>query len=305
MIESLTPEQEAQYDKYVEIWTDHGLCTEPADRPRAEAAINKMYECGGLPPPKKIIWCGSPLSMQIAYECLKKGLDLKGLSEEEAIQEMRDALKGVQLNLQDIVYGSHDASWLSFYAYFREVCSLVEETNLLEGLTELAKSAGWAIPCEDICFVSERHTLLIRDGEGLLHCDTGPSVRYPDGFSVYSWHGVLIPSEWIEQKETLTADVALTWANIEQRRCAAEILGWEKILQELSPVVVDQDTPDIGTLYQVDLPDSPNEKFLKVLCGTGRTFVLSVPPEMKTALEANAWTYGVDTDTIRNLEIRT
>jgi len=31
-----------------------------------------------------------------------------------------------------------------------------------------------------------------------------------------------------------------------------------------------------------------------VTCGTGRTFALPVPPEMTTALAANAWTYGLE-----------
>ena len=61
----------------------------------------------------------------------------------------------------------------------------------------------------------------------------------------------------------------------------------------------------IGTLLEVNLPDIGKEKFLKVLCGTGREFAIPVPPFMKTALEANAWTYGLDGDLLRDLEVRT
>jgi transposase len=42
--------------------TKIGLCTDPADRPRAEAAIRDMYRQGGLEPPSRIVWCGSLLS---------------------------------------------------------------------------------------------------------------------------------------------------------------------------------------------------------------------------------------------------
>jgi len=42
-----------------------------------------------------------------------------------------------------------------------------------------------------------------------------------------------------------------------------------------------------------------------VRCGTGRTFALPVPPDMKTAIQANAWTYGLDPKDIFNLEVRT
>jgi hypothetical protein len=50
----------------------------------------------------------------------------------------------------------------------------------------------------------------------------------------------------------------------------------------------------IGRLFECDLPDAPKSRFIEVLCGTGRSFVLAVPPETKTALEGNAWTYGLE-----------
>ena len=115
-----------------------------------------------------------------------------------------------------------------------------------------------------------------------------------------------IPAEWIEKKAKLTPKIALSWENIEQRRCACEILGWAKILRELNSKVIDSDEdPMIGTLLEVNIPDIGREKFLQVLCGTGRTFAIPVPPNCKTALEANAWTFGVEPETLRDLEVRT
>jgi hypothetical protein len=65
-IERLTPEQQARIPEFVEYWTKVGLSTEPADRPRAEAAIAAMYAGSNLPPPQAIVWCGSPLSLALA-----------------------------------------------------------------------------------------------------------------------------------------------------------------------------------------------------------------------------------------------
>ena len=62
-IESLTARQEARFAEFVEAWTRVGLSTDPADRPRAEAAIAEMYRRAGVAPPQKIVWCGSPLSL--------------------------------------------------------------------------------------------------------------------------------------------------------------------------------------------------------------------------------------------------
>jgi hypothetical protein len=114
-----------------------------------------------------------------------------------------------------------------------------------------------------------------------------------------------VPAKWILDKASLDPQTALTHPNVEERRAAAEILGWEKVLSALKPKIIDQDKdPEIGTLLEVDLPDSKGSKFLKVLCGTGRTFVLPVPNEMKTALQANAWTYNLEPGQFR-LQART
>jgi hypothetical protein len=114
-----------------------------------------------------------------------------------------------------------------------------------------------------------------------------------------------VPAEWIEAKETIDPRLALTWENIEQRRCLAEILGWKRVLEQLNPKTINVDgDPQIGTLLEVDLPGSGRERFLRVMCGTRREFVLPVPPEMRTAAQANAWTYGLDAKDLK-LEVRT
>ena len=106
---------------------------------------------------------------------------------------------------------------------------------------------------------------------------------------IYSWHGTRIPSEWINDKKSLTPETALTWENIEQRRCAAEIIGWDKVLEKIPHTVIDDDEDKhVGTLLEAELPDIGKGRFLKVLCGTGRTFCLPVESKFNTALEANA-----------------
>ena len=111
---------------------------------------------------------------------------------------------------------------------------------------------------------------------------------------------------WIPAPKTIDARLALTWENVEQRRCLAEIIGWERVIEQLKPKTINTDKdPQIGTLLEVDLPGSGRERFIQVRCGTGRYFVLPVPPEMTSAAQANAWTYGLDTADIRKLELRT
>ena len=66
-------------------------------------------------------------------------------------------------------------------------------------------------------------------------------------------------------------------ANVEQRRAACELVGWVNILSQLNAKTIDIDDDDIGTLLEVEIPDSGKEKFLQVKCGTGREFALPVP----------------------------
>ena len=165
---------------------------------------------------------------------------------------------------------------------------------------------GFRVMHPEFCIVSDFPEVIRIDDQNLPHCEDGPSHRWRDGWSLYHWHGVRIPAEWVEHKERLTAKVALTWSNIEQRRAACEIVGWDRILRELDAKLIDRDEdPMIGELLEVNLPDLGRVKFLRALCGTGRTFALPVPPEMKTALEANSWTYAVDTQVLRAMEFRT
>jgi len=171
----------------------------------------------------------------------------------------------------------------------------------------LSRQCEWWWPYEGICFVSEKPMQVNWDGE-VLHSETGPAVLYEDGYAVYSWRGTGIPSEWIESPKSLTPEMAITWDNVEQRRCIAEILGWHNILIDprlnARSINKDQD-PQIGELIEVDIPDVGTERFLKVVCGTDRDFALPVPPETKTALDAQAWLNFCTTEDILKLEVRT
>ncbi|HSV48341.1 MAG TPA: hypothetical protein VLJ58_21310 [Ramlibacter sp.] len=191
--------------------------------------------------------------------------------------------------------GAFWASWCAYVSFFRDVMGwkdpVLERFTIDEALT---KSCGWVWWHENVLAISDRPTVIRRDDSGRLHGEKGPSIAYRDGWSLYHWHGVAVPEEWITRK-AITPTEALHWPNVEQRRAACEILGWANILNELNAKVIDKDDDEeIGSLLEVNLPDSGPERFLSVRCGTGRRFALPVPREVDTALAANAWTYGLD-----------
>ena len=160
----------------------------------------------------------------------------------------------------------------------------------------------WITPNSVICV--DQPSLHIADNR--LHREDGPAVEWPAGEAYYFWRGTSVPKEWIENRAGLTAKTALQWPNVEQRRAACEILGWHRVLSELKAKTIDKhDNPQVGELLEVSLPDAGKERFLRVLCGTNREFAIPVPKTMKTAIAAQAWTWGLSADEFQIPEVRT
>ena len=174
----------------------------------------------------------------------------------------------------------------------------------LRAEADVCRSAGWYWPNRYFIMVCERPAFIKMEG-GRLHCADGPCMDYGPTFQLFAWRGTAVPASWIMDRAVLTPKIALTWRNVEQRRAACEILGWHKILADLNATTIDIDDADIGTLVEVNLPDSGPERFLRVRCGTGREFALPVPREMRTALEAQSWTWGLTPKQFNRPEVRT
>ena len=78
------------------------------------------------------------------------------------------------------------------------------------------------------------------------------------------------------------------------------------MLSQLNTKSVEKDNnPEIGELIEVELPDVGREKFLRVRCATGRMFCLPVPPDMKTALQAKAFTFNLSEEELLKMEVET
>ena len=73
-IEKLTSEQEAKFDEYRDKWLKIGLAT-VCDRKAAEIAIDDVYRCADLVPPKIKIWLKSPLEGTIGSYLLHQVKD--------------------------------------------------------------------------------------------------------------------------------------------------------------------------------------------------------------------------------------
>jgi hypothetical protein len=136
--------------------------------------------------------------------------------------------------------------------------------------------------------------ILSRDENARLHNATGPCVQYADGWGFWAWHGVHVPAWVIERPvEEWTRDDFFDEFNIEVRRVIQERMG-ERFVWEIGARYVDGGPQ--GALYEVDLPGDPDRVARYLLVAdpsTGRDYYLRVPPQLRTAAEAAAWTFGL------------
>jgi len=186
----------------------------------------------------------------------------------------------------------------------------------IEGLTEVAKSAGWWWPFKGAVILTERPTLLHRDAENRLHSEDGPALSYPDGWSIWAWHGVRVPQWAIEGP---TAELIHAERNVEIRRCAIEKMGWDVYVVEagleLSPPVADPGNPgqQLRLSQPLDLFGDRDALVRVLLCTNGtverdghrRSFGLTVPATIRTPIAAAAWGYDLTEKQYAQLARRT
>lgn len=159
------------------------------------------------------------------------------------------------------------------------------------------------LPHAGICWVSERHNILSRDERGRLHCVSGPAVAYPDGWAIYAVHGVRVPERVIMAPEHLQVHEIEAEPNAEVRRIMVERFGPERYILESGTKLVNTD--ECGALYRNEFKDDEALVMVHVVNstpesdGSSRKFMLRVPPTVKTAREAVAWTFGLKTGEYR------
>ena len=194
-------------------------------------------------------------------------------------------------------YGQHDAHVLAFYDALGQFGADVSE---LDGLTEISASCGWWWAFKDVCILTERHSRIERDERGRLHSAAGPAIVYPDGWSVYAWHGVGIAGAIIVRPETITVAQIQHEANVEVRRVLLERYGFDRYVTDSGALPIHAD--DTGTLYRCELDGDEPLAVVAVLNstpepdGSRKRYVLRVPPDMTEARQAVAWTFGQKAD---------
>jgi len=146
-----------------------------------------------------------------------------------------------------------------------------------------------------------RHPLALRKDASLrLHSYEQPAIEFPDGYGIYSWHGVLVPRHLVEAPKMLTVQYIETTSNVELRRVLIDRYGTSKYLIDAGATIVDED--DRGILYRLNIPQDEAMVMVQVTNttpepdSTYKRYFLRVPPNITSAQEAVAWSFALESN---------
>lgn len=149
--------------------------------------------------------------------------------------------------------------------------------------------------------------------EGRRHHDKGPAIETKAGTRWFYWRGVRVPEHVVMNPRCAKPKDILKEDNAEVRRAWMESYGLDDFILDLNPEVLDKNEKKEMMLLRVTIPDDEPLVMVRVKNSTpeGRwvngTFVpelkdgkpwfkhymIRVPPDMKTAEQAVAWTFAM------------
>ncbi|MCA9805102.1 MAG: hypothetical protein KC777_24200 [Cyanobacteria bacterium HKST-UBA02] len=159
---------------------------------------------------------------------------------------------------------------------------------------------------ERAIFLSRNPVEFALDEQNRLHCEDGPALSFKDGHAIYFIHGVVVPEAVVTEPASLTVEAIEAETNVEVRRIMIERFGLERYIEESGAVLIDSD--DCGILYRKEQKLDEPLVVVKVVDSTSvvqgepRHYFLRVPPYMRTARQAVAWTFNLSSGDYRPSE---
>ena len=170
-----------------------------------------------------------------------------------------------------------------------------EERKRLDNLQELARSSHAYMFSELCCDLSERPIVFHVDEQFRTHCGEGPAVVYDGDFNIYCWRNTRATEYAIKIEPTV--DIIEKQDNVETRRVLIDRYGIEKYILDTGAEIVHHDK--FGTLYRKNQLNDEPIVLVRITNsspepdGSFREYFLRVPPGMRTAREAVAWTFNL------------
>jgi len=299
-IEKLTASQTARFSEFIEKWIQIGLCTDRADRDRAERSQKALYKLANLQEPK-IIWVLDPISAAIAAVLIGAWIRNQNKMNSAVHSAVRlvtiDLFKNKEIKDGGSRYGgSLWASYAAWADFFNEVCTISIDRNYLDSV----ESCGYWWQLNGIVIASDRPSHIRLDSQGRLHDEKRQSIGYCNGVGWHHIHGVRVPEFVVEKPEQITPQLIQKESNAEVRRVMMDRYGAARYVKDVGGKLIHQDR--FGKLYHFK-----DERFLELVAvevknstpeidGSIKNYFLFVDPSLRTAKEAVAWTFGMKPD---------
>ena len=194
-------------------------------------------------------------------------------------------------------------AWWCASAVFYDFCGrlgvpyALEQKRLLRLWLDQCRHAHWWFECDGIVFASDRPAALTVDAQGRLHNEDSPALDYGDGFLLFAIHGVRVDDDIVLHPESVTVKRIESEDNVEVRRTLTARYGYEQYLKDSGAALVHQD--ERGKLWRKSRADDADLVMVDVMNstpepnGSVRSYLLRVPPNIRTASGAVAWTFGL------------
>lgn len=229
-----------------------------------------------------------------------------GKSERERLQKMfakgaaswLSPRREVIWNLSNPLFGFRspvtDASSVLCLKFAEKMGRIDPQPN--SAIYDAFRSGGWWWPLDGICVACDNPNELHMQNRWPHH-DSDAAIRFP-GWSVFSINGRKV-SERVVRRQYSAKDI-IKEPNLEIRHIMMERFGFGRFIQETKAREIQRDR--FGKLYRIHLPQEEPLWVVEVRNstpepdGTFKLYHLRVPPFIRTAHEAVAWSFDLAAD---------
>lgn len=288
MVTKLTKKQMDIIPSWIEKYTNEGLSTEPCDPVMCAKDMDAYYvEILGREKPKGTVLMPSPMEAWKAV-CVVADDDLmKRVRKDPMTAEyFAEIIRTEKINILEFVWpynsGSFWIAWKALYKYMEEVVGVeITVPTYQTFLNTLGYGPIWSL--NEYCIVSDHPESISRNRNNMMHCESGPAIRYRDGFELYYLNGVCVDKDIVMTPAMeLDPRLVLTEDNAEVRREIVYKIGIERVCSKLGARVIDSDKKRNYELLLLN--DRPYLKMVNPSIGTYH--IEGVPRGTETVLEA-------------------
>lgn len=205
------------------------------------------------------------------------------------------------------IYGQLDAHYLSFFDFYREVCKQKEQTDPVMGLMKYAQQAGWALVYRDLAIICNRPLHMKFDDRQRPHALDDYCIKFRDGWGVAAIHGITVQPRFVLDPASLTVQDIEQERNAEVSRVLLDKYGFERFIKDSKAELIDHGRDEYEfpiALYRKNMgqdealamveltnttPEPPDSEHPK---GYHKRYMLRVPPDINSAIEARNWLNG-------------